>query len=235
MRSPAAGRSAMRRRVLPWVAGLVLLAAGGCDSHSASVPGRTTQPSATATKAVDAREWPTTIVPTCKSADAYTFSPGYDAQRLGTSVVPSSLLASEFGTTYSEVFVSARHGYALAVVNSQTYPAETTDGGLTWHINGPMLYRAAADAGRAVAEIGAAPPDWVYIWGTGNLIDFSTDGGSQWCEANMGGPVLSVGANPPAMWAIRGLPPEPALSSGETTTYASGDGGRTWSLSRASG
>ena len=184
---------------------------------------------------MDTSEWPTTIVSTCKSADADTFSPGYDVQRLGTPVVPSSLLSSEFGTTYSEDFVSARQGYALAVVNSQTYPAETTDGGLTWHINGPMLYRAAADAGRAVSEIGAAPPNWVFIWGAGNLVDFTTDGGSRWCEANMGGPVLTVGANPPAMWAIRGLPPEPGQPSGESATYASGDSGHRWSLSRASG
>jgi hypothetical protein len=202
-----------------------LIALVGCSVHSTTSP-PTTEPH----KAIAVNAAPTTISAVCLGVADYHFSPGYEVQKPGTAVSPSSVL-SEFNGGYNEAFVGATQGYALANVNSQTYPAVTLDDGHTWRINGPMLYRSAADAGQAVSEIGAAPPDTVFIWGSGNLIDFSPDGGMHWCEANMGGSVLSMGASSAAsVWAILGSPPVTGQSSGPATTYISDDGGRTWVL-----
>jgi hypothetical protein len=202
-----------------------MITVAGCGSPSTATPITTEHH-----KAIAVATMPATISSICKRTASYTFSAGYEVQKVGTEVSPSSVLSEV--ETYGEAFVGAKAGYALAVVNSQTYPATTLDGGLTWRINGPMLYLAAADAGQDVTEIGAAAPNWEFIWGSGNQVDFSTDGGNDWCEANLGGPVLSVGANPPDMWAILGSPPVPGQSSEKPTTYVSGDGGLKWALAR---
>lgn len=210
------------------VAFFSLIALVGCGVQGTATP-TTTKPH----KAIAVNAVPTTISAVCLAASDYRFSPAYEVQKPGTAVSPSSVL-SEFNGGFNEAFVGAAQGYALADVNSQTYPAVTLDGGHTWRINGPMLYRAAADAGQVVSEIGAAPPDTVFIWGSGNVIDFSPDGGMNWCEANMGGSVLSMGASSASsVWAILGSPPVTGQSSGPTTTYISDDGGRTWVLSRS--
>jgi hypothetical protein len=203
-----------------------LIAVAGCSSQGTSA-----RPVSEHHKAVAVNAVPTKISSTCKSAADYSFSPAYEVQKLGTVVSPSSLLSEV--QNYSEVFIGSK-GYALAIVNSQTYPAITLDGGATWRINGPMLYHAAADGGQVVSEIGAAPPNWEFIWGAGNLVDFSRDGGNHWCEVNMGGPVLSVGANPPDMWATLGSPPEQGRFAEQMATYVSGDSGNTWTPSSGS-
>jgi hypothetical protein len=93
-----------------------MITVAGCGSPSTATPITTEHH-----KAIAVATMPATISSICKRTASYTFSAGYEVQKVGTEVSPSSVLSEV--ETYGEAFVGAKAGYALAVVNSQTYPA----------------------------------------------------------------------------------------------------------------
>ena len=81
------------------------------------------------------------------------------------------------------VFVNATHGFALVDSGQAQYPAATADGGKTWKTDGPALHLDAAQAPLAVVDVGTAGRNTVFAWGTGQVIDTTSDGGKHWYRA----------------------------------------------------
>ena len=60
-------------------------------------------------------------------------------------------------------------------------PAQSTDGGLTWRIDGPLFWRAAAEGPAVTTAIMAITSTSVYAWGPGgNIVHATTDAGQHW-------------------------------------------------------
>lgn len=123
------------------------------------------------------------------------------------------------------VFLDGGHGFALASVGQAQYPAATTNGGRTWRTDGPALHLNAAQAPLAVTQIGAAGRRTVFAYGSGQVIDATSDGGAHWYRALFLGQPMAVVRN-----AFGHLV---AFVDGETggnstTQYVSKNGGRTW-------
>ncbi len=149
------------------------------------------------------------------------FSPVYQMQVPGTEVSSADLSLDQG----QEAFLDEQNGYALAELNSQTYPVATVDGGTTWRIDGPIFHVDAADGPNVVNEIAAAMPSTVLVWGqySGNVVNVSTDSGKTWWAANLGPGVLSMGAFGSQLWAV--------VLDQSTRIFTSVDGGRAWSIS----
>jgi hypothetical protein len=146
--------------------------------------------------------------------------------------VPSKDLFQTRQDQGQEVFVDARHGYGLAFIHSQTYPVTTADGGITWRVDGPILYVAAADANEYVDQISAPSPRTVLVWGpnSANVVDVTTDGGDIWWSANLGPGVLGMGEaepGPDELWAV--------VADPIVRFFISTDGGRRLSYSQTIG
>jgi hypothetical protein len=98
------------------------------------------------------------------------------------------------GTT--RAFADARHGYALALIDSGTYPTRTATAGRTWRVDGPVFHINAAQGGLGVGEIGVASDTIAFAWGgvtPDTVINVTTDAGKHWWRAFMPGLVLFVG------------------------------------------
>ncbi len=135
------------------------------------------------------------------------------------SAVRASALAGQ------RVFLDATHGFALASVGQAQYPAATTNGGRTWQTDGPALHLNAAQAPLAVTEIGAAGRRTIFAYGSGQVIDATSDGGRHWYRALFNGLPMAVVRN--------GRGHLVAFVDGETGAsgtwqYVSKNGGRTW-------
>jgi hypothetical protein len=94
------------------------------------------------------------------------------------------------------VFADGEHGYALAFIGNDTYPAATMDAGRTWRVDGPVLHMNAAQGGVGVGEMGVASAEIAFAWGGATpdtVVDITTDGGKQWWRAFLPGLVLFVG------------------------------------------
>jgi BNR/Asp-box repeat protein len=180
----------------------------------------------------------TTVTPTSKVIYAHTKvrgqllvpgndSPAYHMLTPGTVVSSGDL----FQTTQNqgqEVFVDHLHGYGLAFIQSQTYPVTTADGGITWRVDGPIFYVAAADADQYVDQITAPSAQTILVWGpsSANVVDVTTDAGLTWWSANLGPGVLGMGeteTTPDRLWAV--------VADPIARFFISADGGRTWSFS----
>ena len=123
-----------------------------------------------------------TVTSTLIARPAHTLAPG--------STVASSKI---FG---NRVFTGAKRGFALVDGGQAQYPAVTADGGHTWKTNGPALHLDAAQAPLAVIYIGAAGPKTIFAWGTGQVIDTTSNGGKQWYRAVFFGLPVAVVRNP---------------------------------------
>jgi hypothetical protein len=65
------------------------------------------------------------------------------------------------------------------------YPALSQDDGTTWTIDGPLFYRAAADAPNVTSRLEALGRHTLIAWGPGgNFVKTSTDRGEHWRDAN---------------------------------------------------
>jgi len=142
--------------------------------------------------------------------------------------VPSNHLLQTTQDQGQEAFADHRQGYGLAFIHSQTYPVTTSDGGITWRVDGPILYVAAADADEYVDQISAPSSRTVLVWGpdSANVVDVTTDGGDNWWSANLGPGVLGMGETatvPATLWAV--------VADPTAGFFISIDGGRTWSSS----
>ncbi len=150
--------------------------------------------------------------------------------RPGQTLAPGSTVAASkiFG---NRVFTGAKRGFALVDGGQAQYPAVTTDGGTTWKTNGPALHLDAAQAPLAVIYIGAAGPKTIFAWGTGQVIDTTSDGGKQWYRALFFGLPVAVVRNPQGhLVAFVDGETGGSGSSGATLQYVSKNGGKTWHL-----
>jgi len=134
------------------------------------------------------------------------------------------------------VFTDAEHGFALASVGQAQYPAATSNGGTTWKTDGPALHIDAAQAPLSVVDIGAASQKTVFAYGSGQVIDATSDGGAKWYGALFQGLVMAVvpGASGHLV-AFVDASTSGGGSSGVTWQYVSKDGGRSWRYDNAVG
>jgi photosystem II stability/assembly factor-like uncharacterized protein len=123
------------------------------------------------------------------------------------------------------VFPDARHGFALASVGQAQYPAATSNGGRTWKTDGPALHLNAAQAPFVVLEIGAAGRRTVFAYGSGQVIDTTSDGGKHWYRALFNGLPMAVVRN--AFGHLVAFV-DGQTGGGATWQYVSKDGGKTW-------
>ncbi|HWE14483.1 MAG TPA: sialidase family protein [Solirubrobacteraceae bacterium] len=134
----------------------------------------------------------------------------------------SAVRSSSLG---QRVFPDARHGFALASVGQAQYPAATSNGGRTWKTDGPALHLNAAQAPFVVLEIGAAGRRTVFAYGSGQVVDTTSDGGKHWYRALFNGLPMAVVRN--AFGHLVAFV-DGQTSGGATWQYVSKDGGRTW-------
>jgi BNR/Asp-box repeat len=131
------------------------------------------------------------------------------------------------------VFNDAKHGFALVDTGQAQYPAVTVDGGKTWKTDGPALHLNAAQAPLAVIYIGIAGQKTIFAWGTGQVIDTTSDGGQHWYRSLFFGLPVAVIRNPQGHLV--------AFVDGETSgsasplQYVSTNGGKTWRLDNTIG
>ncbi len=153
----------------------------------------------------------TTVVASLIKRPPRTLAPG--------SPVAASTLVGQ------RVFVDARHGFALASVGQAQYPAATANGGRTWRTDGPALHLNAAQAPLAVTAIGAAGRRTVFAFGSGQVIDTTSDGGRHWYRALFNGLPMAVVRNARGH-LVAFVDGETGANS--TWQYVSKNGGRTW-------
>ena len=127
------------------------------------------------------------------------------------------------------VFTDAKHGFALASVGQAQYPAATGNGGTTWKTDGPAMHIDAAQAPLSVVNIGAASRKTVFAYGSGQVIDTTSDGGTNWYGALFNGLVMAVvpGSGGHLVAFVDGTT-SGVNSSGVTRQYVSKNGGRSW-------
>jgi hypothetical protein len=160
------------------------------------------------------------------------YSPVFEMRKPGTAVSARAVF-QETLTSDQEAFTEHDHGYGLAFVWSQTYPVMTSNAGLSWQIDGPPFYIAAADGPAFVDQIGTVPPHTVYAWGEAGHVVVSLDGGAHWWSSQFDG-VAAMGDQ--FEGDTRGGETRYALvlvsSIHPFFTYVSTNGGRTWALTR---
>jgi hypothetical protein len=145
----------------------------------------------------------------------------------GTVVRPANLGAS--------VFADARHGFTLASIGYDTYPAATIDGGRTWRIDGPVLPIPAARAGVTQrpprGQPGVAGPNTYFaaegLQGT-TVVEVTTDAGKHWWQALLPGGVVFVGAFDGELTAIIAVPTGNPQSAGVEFWAYHSKSGRRW-------
>lgn len=161
-----------------------------------------------------------TVNATLISRPAHTLAPG-------SRVSPSRI----FG---NRVFSDAKHGFALVQTGQAEYPAATTDSGKTWKTNGPAFHIDAAQAPLAVIYIGAASQKTIFAWGTGQVIDATSDGGKHWYRALFQGLPVAV-VNNPLGHLVAFVDGAGSGSGAATAQYVSKNGGKTWRLDNTVG
>lgn len=203
------------RRVAVLCAGGLLTATACTSGRSAperSVRERSTTPSVSAVGSV----------PWARAAEAGR-ERGYPNQKQQGSLVPADAV-SESASSGRTMFGLADCGPFLGT----SYPAISHDGGQSWRVSGPELWRAAAQGGAAVEYI-AASGAVVALWGSS--IVTSPDGGRTWWRAYLGQGARTVLARDRTLTALAQgdpVPGQPGLM--QTARYRSSDGGLSWRL-----
>jgi hypothetical protein len=148
----------------------------------------------------------------------------------GTAISSSSVFATR-------VFANADDGFALANDGQAQYPARSTDGGRTWHIDGPQVHIDAADGAEGVGYVGVAGPHTFFAYGS-SAVDVTTNAGRTWWETFLGEQVMAVvpGIRSGGLVAyVQQSVSNDKLNPAVTWQYVSRDGGRHWSYSTALG
>jgi hypothetical protein len=135
------------------------------------------------------------------------------------------------------IFSNGRTGFALANVRSTTYPVSTVDGGRVWRIDGPWLYREAADAPAAIDNVGLALPDMFYAFGP-SVIDVTPNGGRTWWQTFLpdhDGFVVAIvpGFHVDLVAYVQRRSRHDRTNQLATYQYVTTDGGRQWRISNA--
>lgn len=152
-------------------------------------------------------------------------------KRANGTLAPGTVVRSS--TLGQRVFTNASNGFALANTGGAQYPAATTDGGTVWRTDGPALHLDAAQAPLAVISLGAANRRTIYAYGTGQVVDVTSDGGKHWYQALFEG--LSMAVVPGIGGHLVAFVDGTATGKGVTWQYVSKNGGRTWSYDAAVG
>jgi hypothetical protein len=75
----------------------------------------------------------------------------------------------------------------------ETYPAISSDGGLTWRIDGPLFHRAAANGAAVASDMAVTRRGMVYVWGRGgSFVWTTTDIGRHWRYVSLGSVTKAV-------------------------------------------
>ncbi len=127
-------------------------------------------------------------------------------------------------------FADSDHGFGLAnLINGETFPARTTNGGRTWQIDGPVFHVPAADGPAGVSYTGIASPRTYFAYGS-SVVDVTTNGGKSWWQAGLGELVLAVVAQQHELVAV--VQQQTSAASQSLTSvswvYVSRDGGQHW-------
>lgn len=135
------------------------------------------------------------------------------------------------GELGERAFIDSSYGVALArTTNGSIYPASTVNRGTTWRIDGPRLYRPAADAPAVVTLVGIARRNVYFVWGGpdgGGAVDVTDDGGRQWWQTFLGDKLLAVVSGGDRLVAIAQSTSGPDAKA-TTWVYVSTDDGRHW-------
>jgi hypothetical protein len=130
------------------------------------------------------------------------------------------------------IFSDRRRGFALGWVGSTLLPVSSVDGGRVWRIDGPELYREAADAPAAVSNIGLVVPRLFYAYGR-SVIDVTPNGGRVWWQAFFDGFVVAVVPGSHVDLVAYVQPLQSRANPRVTYLYVTRDGGRHWRYSTA--
>ncbi len=183
-------------------------------SASVTIGARVRPPPASTQKTVHAKAFPGPFKSSISALDLV---------RIGT-VVPEADIAASAADTHQ-----LRFGLAV-YPSSQTYPAISSDAGVTWRIDGPLLYMAAAEAPNITTAVGPIGSDGAYFWGQGgNVVKTTTDGGRHWWESRFYRPVYKVTESHGALDTVV-LGNEVGKHSLQAFLYVSTDSGRMWRL-----
>ncbi len=158
------------------------------------------------------------------SVNAQLFARSADEPlRPGTVVRPADLGVG--------VFADARHGFTLASIDYETYPAATIDGGRTWRIDGPGMPIPAAQGPQAASQPGVAGPNTYFaadgLEGT-TVVEVTTDAGRHWWQTFLPGGVVFVGAFDGELTAIIAVPTGDPQSAGVEFWAYHSKSGRRW-------
>lgn len=138
---------------------------------------------------------------------------------------PGSAVRSGLG---QRVFVDAKHGFSLAAVGEAQYPAATVNGGRTWKTDGPALHLDAAQAPLSVTNLGATSRNTIFAFGSGQVIDATSNGGKRWYRAIFDGVPMAVVGGPSGHLVAFVDASNGTSVKGVTWQYISRNGGRTW-------
>jgi hypothetical protein len=130
------------------------------------------------------------------------------------------------------IFADGRHGFALGWVSSTLVPVSTRDGGRLWRIDGPRLYREAADAPAAISNIGLVVPRMFYAYGP-SVVDVTPDGGPGWWQTFFDGFVVAVVPGSHVDLVAYVQPFQSRANPRVTYQYVTRDGGRHWQYATA--
>ena len=123
--------------------------------------------------------------------------------------------------------------FGLAVyrqLNDDTYPALSTDGGSTWHIDGPLLWTGTPGPKKSIGHVGALGPHGAFFWlQGGNLVEVTSDEGQHWWLTGFASGVHEVRQSHGTLQAVA-LGDRLQCGSFQAFLYSSTDFGRTWIL-----
>jgi len=126
-------------------------------------------------------------------------------------------------------FVNAKNGFAGASVGQAQYPANTTDGGKTWRIDGPHFHVNAANAPNVFTRTDVAGRSTYFAYagpGGGMMVVVSSDAGKHWWRTYLPGVPLTV--EPSFTSGRLALVTIVEYGPGQFWAYLSTDGGRHW-------
>jgi hypothetical protein len=119
--------------------------------------------------------------------------PSHSSQR--PPLRPGTVLQAE--SLVAEEYADPEHGFALANVSYETYPAATVDGGRTWRTDGPFFPIPIIQARGAAQQSGSAGPR-TYFASQGlqgvTVVEGTTDAGKRWWQTVLPGGAVYVGA-----------------------------------------
>ena len=158
-------------------------------------------------------------------------------------VAPASPFVSSTeptGTTVPDHDVTAtvsdngklKFGLVTFPSSTQTYPAISTNGGMTWRVDGPLFHVDAMQGASVVASSGVLRPHGSYFWGRGgNLIWTTHDEGAHWWTSAFGAGVDDLSTRNGTLEAVV-FGAQARAGALQRFLYVSTNSGKTWKFRR---